>query len=133
MCLVELTNRNSKIKTYGRDRTTGSDAGVHASHTREVGILSCPHEVLVPREARLVVDHEQAALHSDGVAVFKHGEQVKAVTYALVSSTSKVSVLVEDDLREKKEQIRKDDSQEKSFAVESCKGKVSSNLSHDAL
>lgn len=111
------------VKTYSGDHATGSDAGGHASHPREVGILSRSHEELVPREARLVVYHEQAALHADGVAVVEHGKQLKAVAHALVIPTSKVSVLIEDDLKEKNEQIINDYSQERSFTIESCEGK----------
>lgn len=63
-----------------------------------VGILSFLQAALVPAEVGLVVDHEAAALHSDGAALFESAPQLGTVLVALKLSPTEVPFLVEDDL-----------------------------------
>ena len=85
------------VKPYHGDHAAGADVLEHA-HAGVVGVLSPPHEVLVPHVVGSVVDHEAAALHPAGVAATQVGAEIGAVAAALIVATAKVPVLVEDDL-----------------------------------
>lgn len=64
-----------------------------------VRIFAPPQEVLISHVVGTVIDHEAAALHTNGLAAAEERVQVAAVTHALVVTATKVPVLVEDDLK----------------------------------
>lgn len=85
--------------SYHRDHAAGPDTVNHSCHAHIVRILSSSHEVLVSYVSWTVIDHEHTTLHSDGPTAVKHRVEVRAVAHALIVTTTKVFILIEDDLK----------------------------------
>ena len=77
---------------------TGADTFVDAHPVMEVRIASSSQVVLVALVAGFFIDHEDAALHPDGVAAVQSAHQVGTVTAALKMAPREVLVLIEGDL-----------------------------------
>ena len=95
----ETPRRTILSDTYHGDHTAGADTVRHAHPAVVVGVLPAAQEVLVAHVVGTLVQHEAAALHPAGVAAAEVGAEVGAVAHALIMPTSKIPILVEDDLQ----------------------------------
>ena len=92
----------SKNFAYLRNRTTGTNGIISTHPLLEIWVFSFTYKVLVAHVVSVLVDHEAATLHPNGVALAEVGVQVGAVFAALIVATTKVLVFKENDLKLKK-------------------------------
>lgn len=96
----EKYQNNHKFNGAHRwNHATGSNSATKAHPSLVFSILASFHIILVAHIIGTLIDHETAALHSDGVTAAEVSVQVCAVIAALITTTLKMFVLVKNNLK----------------------------------
>lgn len=78
--------------------TAGADRVIFAQPAVIHWILSFPEQILLAFVMWLFIDHEAAALHTDGVTAVNIAEHISTITIAFILMTFKILVFIENNL-----------------------------------